>query len=67
MVFKEKGVGCIIWGLVYGKTQTIYPWGSEAGTPEPELWFHDLFRPDGTPFDPEEIRLFQMLTDRPTE
>lgn len=63
-VFKELGVGCIIWGLVYGKTQTIYPWGSEAGTPEPELWFHDLFRPDGTPFDIEEIEIFRTLTGK---
>jgi hypothetical protein len=30
--------------------------------PEPELWFHDLFRIDGTPFDEEEIRLFKQLT-----
>ena len=65
-VFKEKSVGCIIWGLVYGKTQTIYPWGSVEGTPEPELWFHDLFRLDGTPFDEEEIRLFRTFTDRPS-
>ena len=63
-VFKELGVGCIIWGLVYGKTQTIYPWGSEEGTPEPELWFHDLFRTDGTPFDPEEITIFRSLTGK---
>jgi hypothetical protein len=61
-VFKELGVGCIIWGLVYGKTQAIYPWGSEEGTPEPVLWFHDLFRADGTPFDPAEIDLFRDLT-----
>lgn len=61
-VFKELGIGCINWGLVYGKTQTIYPWGSEAGTPEPALWFHDLFRHDGSPFDPTEIELFRVLT-----
>jgi len=61
-VFKELGVGCIIWGLVYGKTQTIYPWGSEEGSPEPNPWFHDLFRADGTPYDPEEIELFKKLS-----
>jgi hypothetical protein len=61
-VFKELGIGCVIWGLVYGKTQTIYPWGSEAGTPEPKLWFHDLFRQDGSPFDAEEIEVFRSLT-----
>ena len=64
-VFHYNHVGCIIWGLVYGKTQTIYPWGSEPGSPEPKLWFHDLYRPDGTPFNPDEIKLFQNLTERP--
>jgi hypothetical protein len=32
--------------------------------PEPELWFHDLFRIDGTPFDPQEIEVFKKLTGR---
>ena len=30
--------------------------------PEPELWFHDLFRADGTPFSEEEIAIFKRLT-----
>ena len=30
--------------------------------PEPKLWFHDLFRIDGTPFDQAEIDLFKKLT-----
>jgi len=30
--------------------------------PEPELWFHDLYRTDGTPFDKKEIDLFKQLT-----
>lgn len=30
--------------------------------PEPEVWFHDLFRMDGTPYDPAEIALFKKLT-----
>ena len=54
-LFREQRVGCYAWGLVAGQTQTLYPWGSEAGAPEPVLWFHDLFRPDGTPFDPGEL------------
>jgi hypothetical protein len=61
-IFKERHVGCLNWGLVYGKTQTIYPWGSKPGAPEPNPWFHDLFRKDGTPFDPKEIHLFRALT-----
>ena len=30
--------------------------------PEPEIWFHDLLREDGTPYDPEEIAVFKALT-----
>ncbi|WNJ20644.1 cellulase family glycosylhydrolase [Pontibacter sp. G13] len=30
--------------------------------PEPEVWFHDLFRYDGTPYSTAEIELFQSLT-----
>lgn len=32
--------------------------------PEPEIWFHDLFRLDGTPYDQNEIELFKELTGR---
>jgi hypothetical protein len=58
-VFAETGVACYNWGLVSGKTQTIYPWGSKPGSPEPKTWFHDLFRADGTPFDAREVELFR--------
>lgn len=61
-VFHRERVGCYNWGLVSGKTQTIYPWGSAKGSPEPDVWFHDLLRSDGTPFDAEEVRLFKKLT-----
>ena len=30
-VLHRERVGCCNWGLVSGKTQTIYPWGSAAG------------------------------------
>ncbi|HLP37699.1 cellulase family glycosylhydrolase [Lacibacter sp.] len=32
--------------------------------PEPELWFHDLFRTNGTPFSKEEIKIFKQLTGK---
>jgi len=60
--FKEEKVGCYNWGLVSGKTQTIYPWGSKGGGPEPAVWFHDIFRRDGTPFDRDEVALIRKLT-----
>lgn len=53
---REMGVGAFNWGLVDGKTQTKYPWDSwlKSYTAEPEPWFHDIFRGDGTPYDPAE-------------
>lgn len=61
-VLKEQNVGCYNWGLVAGKTNTIYPWGSKQGSPEPRLWFHDILRPDGSAFDPDEVSLIRGLT-----
>ena len=63
-VFLRHRVGCLHWGLVNGKTQTQYPWGSKAGAPEPKVWQHDLFRKDRTPYDPREIELFQQSIAR---
>ena len=63
-IFRERRIGAVHWGLVAGKTQTIYPWWSwldEEPKPEPEVWFHDVLRPDGTPFDPEEARFLREL------
>ena len=59
-VFRRYGVGCLHWGLVNGKTQTQYPWGSKPGAREPKLWQHDIFRNDRTPYDPAEIESFRQ-------
>ena len=54
---KEHKVAAYNWGLVNGKTQTIYPWDSwtQKYTAEPKLWFHDIFRSDGRPYDVKEV------------
>lgn len=64
-VLKKHKAGAINWGLVSGKTNTIYPWGSKEGSPEPQVWFHDIFRKDGTPFDPKEVEFIKELTKTP--
>lgn len=64
-VFKKEQIGAINWGLVSGKTNTIYMWDSVYQA-EPDIWFHDVFRKDGSPFDPEEISLIKNLTDNET-
>ncbi|MFY0256352.1 1,4-beta-xylanase [Chitinophaga sp. 30R24] len=60
-IFKRNRVGAINWGLVAGKTQTNYPQGNKGGEPEPVLWYHDIFRNDGTPFSPEEIVFIRKM------
>lgn len=61
-LLKEYNVGAINWGLVKGKTNTIYAWDTpvENGE-EPEEWFHDIFRKDGTPYRQEEVDLIKKL------
>jgi hypothetical protein len=63
---KEQNVGAYNWGFVSGKSQTIYPWDSwnKRYTAEPPLWFHDIFRPDGTAYLEEEVRLIRRVTGR---
>ena len=61
-ILKRYNVGAINWGLVSGKSNTIFPWGSKEGSPEPNPWFHDVFRKDGTPYDVKEVELIKQLT-----
>jgi len=63
-LFKKYKVGAINWGLVSGKSNTIFPWGSKEGSPEPKLWFHDVFRKDGTPYDSKETDIIKQLTSK---
>jgi hypothetical protein len=64
--FKEQNVAAIHWGLVAGRSQTIYPWDSwkKRYTAEPDPWFHDVFRDDGTPYRQSEVDLIRKLTGR---
>jgi hypothetical protein len=66
-ILKRYHVGAINWGLVSGKSNTIFPWGSKEGSAEPTPWFHDVFRKDGTPYDVKETELIKQLTDRKTK
>ena len=61
-ILKRYNVGAINWGLVSGKSNTIFPWGSKEGSPEPSPWFHDVFRKDGTPYDVKETELIKKLS-----
>jgi hypothetical protein len=63
-LLKAERVGAYNWGFVNGKSQTIYPWDSweKTYTGEPPVWFHDIFRKDGSPYDPKEVTLIRQLT-----
>ncbi|GLU53317.1 cellulase family glycosylhydrolase [Dyadobacter frigoris] len=65
-IAKKYNVGAINWGLVDGKSQTIYPWDSwkKTYTSEPSLWFHDIFRKSGKPYKQAEVDLIKQLTAR---
>lgn len=61
-LLKEENIGAYNWGLVAGKSNTIYAW--DAPMPdgrEPNVWFHDIFRKDGTPYDVKEVVLIKEL------
>ena len=76
-IFKKENVGCFNWGLVAGKSQTHFGWSTilelqkkkENGEflndndeiPEPEEWFHDIFRVDGSPYDEKEIEFIKNI------
>jgi hypothetical protein len=64
-ILKEQHIGAINWGLVEGKTNTKYAWDQPIPDgSEPKLWFHEIFRKDGTPYKQEEVDLIKELTGK---
>jgi hypothetical protein len=63
-VAKNYKVAAFNWGLVSGKSQTIYPWDSwlKKYYAKPDLWFHDIFYSDGSPYLQSEVVLIKSLT-----
>ncbi len=61
-ILRERNVGAYNWGLVSGRTQTIYSWLSWV-RPDPEdaEWFHDLLHPDGSPYSIVEVGIIYTL------
>jgi hypothetical protein len=57
-IARKYKVAAINWGLVAGKTQTYYPWDSWQHPyidRQPAVWFHDIFRTNGQPYDEKEV------------
>ncbi len=66
-VAKKHNVGAINWGLVIGKTQTNFPWESWQHPyvlDQPPVWFHDVFKADGTPYRESETALIRQLSGK---
>ena len=64
-ILQKHGIGAINWGLVQGKAQTHLPWDSWRHPyvdREPAVWFHEVFRNDGTPYDAKETALIKELS-----
>jgi hypothetical protein len=64
---KQEQVGMINWGFVAGKTQTYLPWDSWRHPyvlEQPLVWFHEVLRPDGTPYRQAEVDLIRQLTGK---
>ena len=47
-IFRRYHVAAINWGLVSGKSHTIYAWDDNTymDGSEPAIWFYDVFRKD---------------------
>jgi len=62
-ILHAEGVGAINWGLVAGKSNTKYAWDDPVPDgSDPELWFHEVFHPDGRPYRQAEVDLIKKLS-----
>ncbi|HEV2865951.1 MAG TPA: cellulase family glycosylhydrolase, partial [Allosphingosinicella sp.] len=67
-VARRENIGMVNWGLVQGDIQTHLPWDSwqrPYTLQQPTIWFHDLIRPDGTPYRQREAEIFRALRSQP--
>jgi len=63
-IAKKDRVAAINWGFVAGKSQTYLPWDSwqhPYTDRQPAVWFHDIFRTNGTPYKPEEAKFIRQI------
>lgn len=65
-VFKKNQIAAINWGLVAGKTNTIFPWSSweKEFDSLPNVWHHDIFLPDKRPYDEDEINFIKSILSK---
>jgi hypothetical protein len=64
-IAKKYKVAAINWGFIAGKTQTYLPWDSwqhPYTDRQPPVWFHDIFKEDGKPYNQEEVNFIRKMT-----
>ena len=63
-LWRDEAIAAFNWGLVAGKTQTLYSWTEvRPDGSEPHVWFHDILRADGAPYDPDEVAFIKEILD----
>jgi len=63
-IARKYHVAAINWGLVAGKTQTYLPWDSWQHPyidHQPAVWFHEIFRTNGEPYDKNEVAFIKEM------
>jgi hypothetical protein len=65
--FRKEKIGAISFGLVAGKIQTYFPWGSPVNSSVPLVWFHDIFNKTGEPYSPYEIQFFKDFKNQTSQ
>jgi len=61
-MLKKENIGAINWGFVAGKSNTIYAWDTPlVDGSQPIEWFHDIYKPSGSPYRQDEIDLIKKL------
>lgn len=64
---KREKIASYCWGLVAGRSQTLFPWDSWANPyieVPPDPWFHDVFHTDGTPYRESEVDFLKNITGK---
>ncbi|MDP2781311.1 cellulase family glycosylhydrolase [Devosia sp.] len=66
-IAKRERIASYCWGLVAGRSQTLYPWDSwtkSYADALPDPWFHDVFHADGRPYREAEAAFLKQITAR---
>ncbi len=65
-LMRNEQVDAMNWGLVAGKTQTIFAYttNTQPDTQPPAVWFYDIFKEDGTPYSDEEVRYIRGVMQK---